>query len=120
MELIIGGRAQGKLDYALAKTGLTKEEVSFGELSGKPILYGLQDLVLKLMEEGRNPISICADISARQDVIVICDEMGSGLVPIDAFQREYRDTVGKVCCELAKSASTVTRVYCGIGTVIKG
>jgi len=73
------------------------------------------------MEAGDDPLtSICAELSAHMDIVIICDEMGSGLVPIDAFQREYRDTVGKICCELAKKADTVTRVYCGIGTVIKG
>lgn len=52
-------------------------------------------------------------------VIVITDEIGYGIVPIDAFEREYREMTGRVCCELAKNATEVWRVTCGIGTRIK-
>ena len=51
--------------------------------------------------------------------IIICDETGCGLVPVDAFEREYRETAGRICTALAEHADEVYRVVCGIGMRIK-
>ena len=53
-------------------------------------------------------------------MIIVCREVGCGIVPMDAFEREYRETVGRVCTELAAMSEEVHRVLCGVGTVIKG
>ena len=37
----------------------------------------------------------------------------------DAFDRAYREAVGRICTKLAAYSDEVTRVVCGIGTVIK-
>ena len=52
--------------------------------------------------------------------MLITDEIGYGIVPTDAFYREYRETHGRVCTQIAAEAKEVHRVICGIGTVIKG
>ena len=53
------------------------------------------------------------------DLILVTNELGYGVVPVDRFDREYREKTGRVCCEIAKQATEVHRVICGIGTVIK-
>ena len=53
------------------------------------------------------------------DVILVSQEVGYGVVPVDAFDRKYREAVGRVCTKLAAYSHKVTRVVCGIGTVIK-
>lgn len=58
-------------------------------------------------------------IRDNPDVILICDEVGGGIVPVDKEERDYRECVGRVLCELAKEAESVERVYCGIGQTIK-
>ena len=58
-------------------------------------------------------------IRVNPDVILVSDEVGYGVVPIDAFDRAYRETVGRICTKLAGYSHRVTRVVCGIGTVIK-
>ena len=58
-------------------------------------------------------------VRENPEVILVTNELGYGVVPIDAFDRAYRETAGRICCELAKRASQVHRVVCGIGTVIK-
>jgi len=102
MELVIGGVSQNKLEYVINLYGADVN-----------ILDNLQDFIRESMDED----TIYAMISP--DCIVICDEVGCGLVPIDKSEREYRDMVGKICCKLAKDATKVHRVICGIGTVIK-
>ena len=102
MELVVGGKAQGKLEYVIGLYG-----------SDVKIIDNLQDIIREKMDEN----AVYDMISA--DCVVICDEIGCGLVPIDKFEREYRDLVGKICCKLAREAVKVHRVICGIGTVIK-
>ena len=51
--------------------------------------------------------------------IIVCDELGCGVVPMDAFERAWRERTGRIGCELAKQAEAVYRVTCGIGTRIK-
>ena len=51
--------------------------------------------------------------------LLISDEIGYGLVPIDDFEREYREFHGRVMTELAEQADCVERVVCGIPQRIK-
>ena len=50
---------------------------------------------------------------------LVSQEVGYGVVPMDAFDRKYREAVGRVCTDLASKSKKVIRVVCGIGTVIK-
>ena len=49
-----------------------------------------------------------------EKLVVICDELGCGLVPMDAFDRKYREACGRVSCYLAGQAEQVIRMVCGI------
>ena len=53
------------------------------------------------------------------DLVLISNELGYGVVPMDVFDRNYRETTGRVCTEIASWADAVYRVVCGIGTKIK-
>ena len=50
---------------------------------------------------------------------IICDEVGNGIVPIDAFERKYREMVGRICCVLAQRSKSVERIHCGLGMRLK-
>lgn len=52
--------------------------------------------------------------------IVIADEVGGGVVPIDAKQRRDREAAGRLACLLAERADAVVRVCCGLPQVLKG
>ena len=43
----------------------------------------------------------------------------NGIVPIDSFEREYRERTGRILVKLAEQADEVVRVVCGIGQRIK-
>lgn len=120
MELIVGGKAQGKLQYALEKYNLSPADVTDGNLNNTKIIYNLQDFILNSLKNNTDPQKIILDfIAGNPDCIVICNEVGCGLVPIDTFERNYRDQVGHICCELAGISKRVHRVTCGIGAIIK-
>jgi adenosyl cobinamide kinase/adenosyl cobinamide phosphate guanylyltransferase len=115
--------AQGKLDYVLGQTGLSKNDVARDMENAKerPVLYGLHDIIAKLLKDGRDPEREIEElITVNPDIIVVCNELGCGVVPIDPFERLWRDCVGRVCCMLALNAQRVERVLCGLPLVLKG
>ena len=56
----------------------------------------------------------------QPDVVILCDEVGSGVVPLAEEDRTWRERVGRTCCALAERASCVVRIWCGIPMVLKG
>lgn len=52
--------------------------------------------------------------------VVIATEIGGGVVPIDAVQRESRERAGRLACLLAERADVVVRVCCGLPQILKG
>ncbi len=132
MKLIIGGREQGKLNFALNKYGLDSEDVCdcavccTEELSEARCVYRLHEYVRRVVY-GETETDTDSESGAldnltrifRDDAVIICDEVGLGIVPADAAERAYREAVGRLCCRLAAGSESVERVYCGIGVLIK-
>ena len=113
MILIIGGAGQGKLDYVLQKTGYGPAQVARTpeEARTRPVFAGLEDWP---------ELDEAALLEANPDVILICDEVGCGVVPVEPAQRARREAVGRLCCRLAELAERVERIFCGLPMVLKG
>lgn len=58
-------------------------------------------------------------LEKNPDIIICSTELGCGIVPIEEFDRNWREVTGRLCCMLAKEAKAVYRVNCGIGMQIK-
>ncbi len=125
MRLIIGGYAQGKLDYVLEKykdpvliwDGMKDEELPTGD--GYMVLHNLHSWIgKKLADANFSPDRITEMILTwtreHTDCIVICNEIGSGVVPVDADERAWREVTGRICTALAKEAESVERIVCGL------
>ncbi len=127
MKLIIGGYAQGKLNYAIQKYPLETSIVCDGvipediETQGKTVIMNhFHSWVKTCISKGRCPEEeIRSFLEHYPDCIIISDEVGNGIVPVDAFEREYRERTGRILVELAGRAEEVERVICGIGQKIK-
>jgi dipeptidase D len=52
--------------------------------------------------------------------VVVCREVGCGVVPVEPAQRTRREAVGRLCCRLAARAERVERIFCGLPMVLKG
>lgn len=117
MILVIGGAGQGKLDYVLHKTGYGLDDVAWDpvEARTKPIFAGLAQWV---RDHPDQPLDGLWEVNPR--VIVLCDEVGCGVVPMDPGERAWREAVGRLCCDLARRADRVERVFCGLGMELKG
>ena len=72
------------------------------------------------MMEKKEEWSLARLKEQNPEIILVTNELGYGVVPVDRFDREYRERTGRICCEISKEAKEVPRVICGIGTVIKG
>ena len=127
MKLVIGGTAQGKLEYVLLKYNLRKNKVWNGclpddiELGEKPVIINDFHLWVKsrIISGGCPEDEIISFLDCNENCIIICDEIGNGIVPTDPFEREYRERVGRILVQLAKRAEEVERIICGIGQKIK-
>ena len=118
MILVIGGMGQGKLAAVLRNTEYTEKDVTCTPGVGKPVLNDLQEAVRSALAEGKTQEQILAELAGH--AVIISDEVGCGVVPVDRFEREWRETVGRICCLLAKNAEQVVRVFCGVPMVLKG
>ena len=126
MRLVIGGYGQGKLEFVLGGWDVSEYGVWDGELPGDgkwngfPVVNHFHRWVRgRLMDGGCPEAEIRAFLDRCEDCVIICDEIGSGIVPGDGFEREYRERTGRILIELAARAERVERVICGIGQRIK-
>lgn len=126
MILIIGGYAQGRLNYALKKYKLKESDVfdaekkDISELNEQKIIYHTESLIQNWLENDKNTIENTELFCSKcKDKILIAQEVGCGLVPITAEHRKLRDAIGKANIIFAEYAETVERVCCGIGMQIK-
>ena len=124
MEMMIGGAFQGKSALAEKRypqvNWINGADADWEMLSCAEGVLGFHEYIRKEMKAGNDISSLAEDlIRVNPDLILVSDEVGYGVVPIDAFDRAYREVVGRICTKLAAYSHRVTRVACGIGTVIK-
>lgn len=106
MVLVVGGRNQGKSAFAKSLS--------------EDVVKDLHVEIRTCMEQGEDPWVLAEQVQlSHPNGVITMAELGCGLIPIDEFAREYRETVGRISCELAKKADAVYRVCCGIATQIK-
>lgn len=53
------------------------------------------------------------------EIVIISNELGCGVVPIDKADRLWREWTGRICSAIAARSEEVVRVVCGIGMRIK-
>ena len=105
MKLYIGGAYQGQ------------EELARRENPGAEIV---PDFHLLLKDYAGDPRTFAADFYAQNaDAVVIADEIGCGVVPIDKNDRAWREAAGRALCVITQKSEQVIRVICGIGVRIK-
>ena len=140
MELYIGGFAQGKLEYVKCRYNenqktekLFVKVIDCADSHYKKMLLETECDVLilnhlhlwvrglldEVMEEEKIQTTILSWIKSNPDAIVICDELGNGIVPIKKQERIWREQTGRLMIELAKQAERVERILCGLGQRLK-
>lgn len=119
--LIIGGAYQGKRQFAKDTFGLQDTDFISGETCTSTALIhakavnGLHSYIRRFMEQDNGEI-----LQKLSGKIVICNEIGCGVVPIEQGEELWREKTGRICCDLAERAEIVVRVHAGLGHVLKG
>lgn len=127
MIFIIGGSSQGKLDFARELLNVQNDSITdgavcdFRDAFAKPVLNNLHFLIKRLLEAGQDAGDfIRQGLDLNPDITIICDELGTGVIPIAKEDRELQESVGRIQCQLAKRSDKVYRVHCSIPVLIKG
>lgn len=131
MILIIGSEASGKREY-VKSLGYTDDMISECIDDNRPVLYGLHKIVAADPEKIRNTLSRIENLPADKinpadqwltdlldKEIIVCNEVGSGIIPMLASERMYREQTGRLCTLLASRAEHVIRMVCGIAVNLK-
>ncbi|MDD7740562.1 MAG: bifunctional adenosylcobinamide kinase/adenosylcobinamide-phosphate guanylyltransferase [Fusicatenibacter sp.] len=126
MKLIIGGAYQGKLFYAKEafqildgwQDGAVCTEEELADCRG---VFHFHEQIRRWMKEESDPMQKTKELlSANPEICIVTNELGYGVVPVDAFDRKWRETTGRIGTLLAQEADEVHRVVCGIGMILKG
>ena len=124
MILVFGGAYNGKLEYVKAKYNIKDEEIFFcseKELNySKKVICGLHKFIYAIGKYGENPLDILKEnIKELEDKIIICDEISSGIVPLEKSNRIWREDTGRCLQYLTKNSCMVVRIFCGLEMVLK-
>lgn len=122
--MIIGGAYQGKLAFAQEKypdvIWTDGKICSEKELEDAQGIYGFHHYIERRIKSGKPVEGLAEDLIRKNpSVMIITDEIGYGIVPIDKTEREYREMTGRICTRLAAFSEKVYRVTCGVGQTIK-
>lgn len=125
MILITGGAYQGKLRYAQKTFGIVKAAdgcvCDIDKVTNNLCIFRYHELVKRLIKSGIDPISFTEKLCRENpDMIVIINEVGSGIIPIEKEDRLWREEVGRCGCILAQKANIVIRIVCGLPHFLKG
>lgn len=134
---MIGGCFQGKLAYVREKLKkrniiVTEAEILDGGEIGAPawercpatpkILNRLHELIRRYVwAETPQEVKPILDrlLQRNPQIVIVCDEVGYGVVPVDEREERYREEVGRTLCYLAERAEHMERVVGGIAIRIK-
>lgn len=109
MKLYIGGEYQGQIDLAKQENPDAEIYPDFHETIRKAVLA-----------EGQDSRAFArAFIQEHPNAVIVANEVGAGVVPLEAKDRAFREAVGRALCVIAQAAEQVTRCVCGIGVRIK-
>lgn len=108
MILILGAAGQNKKEYAQK------------QYPGMKILENYHETVKEQLQAGMDPQQEARRLCQEgEDVVVITDEIGCGIVPMDRFERTWREQSGRVNCIFAQQSETVIRLIAGIPQKLK-
>lgn len=127
MILIFGGAFNGKLEYAINNLNITRNEFINGknsninDIKNAKGIYNLHLLIKNMVNEGIQDISekIYNKVISSNVEVIISDEIGMGIIPIEKSDRILREENGKLLCKLNEISEKTIRVIYGIPQIIK-
>lgn len=76
--------------------------------------------IRELLRQGKDAAAKTEELLGQNpNLILTMAELGCGIVPMEAFERAWRETAGRIGCSLAARAEAVYRVVCGMEQQLK-
>ena len=113
MLLVMGGVASGK------RTFVRSLNYGAGDIVDAAEALGIPAFTHAASSPDASDLADIADGLASHEVVVMT-EVGSGVVPLDAGERAWRERAGRLSGLLADRADCVVRMVCGIPQILKG
>ena len=125
MVLILGAAHAGKRDAARKLYTITEfadgGSCDLSQVMAETAICDYHVLVRRLLASGQSPQDFTKRyISENPNAIVLMNEIGCGIVPLEREERIWREECGICARMIAENADTVIRVVCGIPQAIKG
>ena len=123
MHVILGGRFQGKRAYAerLYSHFPAVSDLEDSNSLAPGLVVNVHLGIRRLLTEGADVSSFFTEnLQVLRQCVILCTEIGGGIVPVDAFARKWRDETGRVYQYLAAEAEIVDRVFAGLVLRLKG
>lgn len=126
--LVIGGAYQGKTewvqenfqDYKNVSPERLLQENREGKRTAGVYINRFHMIVKQWLQTGKDCKEAMTLLRKNPSWLIVSDEIGNGIVPMEKDDREWRECTGRILCELAKDADEVYRIHCGIPCIIKG
>jgi adenosylcobinamide kinase/adenosylcobinamide-phosphate guanylyltransferase len=138
MFLIVGGRFQGKTEFArsLAEKQIITEspkilncreipdgqpaELSLRQMVQADVVACYEVFLRKILKEQKDAAGLTEElVHGNPEVILTMTELGCGVVPVEAADTAWRETSGRISCDLAAKAAGVWRMVCGLPQRLK-
>jgi len=124
MVLIFGGAYNGKLEFVKKEYDINNEDIFFCTDQylrfDKKVLCGLHIFTKYCVLNKINSVEFLENnINFLKDKIIICDEINSGIVPMEKLDRAWREETGRALQFLTKQSSPVYRIFFGLQEELK-
>lgn len=127
MYFITGGVYAGKTAYAAKQFDIRPEMITdgadctFETAMAAVCIKNYQQLIRRLLADGQQPFLFTQTLLDKNpDVIIMMNEIGCGIVPLEREERRWREQTGWCGCLIAERARAVVRLCCGCPSVLKG
>ena len=121
MTIYTGGAGHGQAALCEVETGLTPLPCTPESALTAPAIADLHLLLREILAGGGDAAAWARRLlEVNPDAVCTCDEIGGGIVPLDGFERRWREETGRALAILTADASTrLVRVWYGLPEVLK-
>ena len=123
MIIYLGGLGHGQAALCEQETGRTPVPYSHDPDAAltAPAIADFHLLIRAVLERGGGAQDFARRLLARNPgAALTCDEIGGGIVPLDPFERRWREETGRALAILAAAPGTkLVRVWYGLGETLR-
>ncbi|MFI3226084.1 MAG: bifunctional adenosylcobinamide kinase/adenosylcobinamide-phosphate guanylyltransferase [Clostridia bacterium] len=99
--------------------GMSQGKTTFAHNFNLEIIDNLHIIIKNWLDNSENIEENIKNLLKKDDIVIICQEIGCGIVPMDKNERVWREVTGRTACIIAKKAEKVFKLDCGIAIQIK-